>query len=504
MEVVGWCFFVLLLPSFFFLPSHSQSDSFTSVLVTQNGLDFVKDLLVNKAIASIIPLQIPRIEKSVRIPFLGGIDVVVSNLTIYELDVASSYVKLGETGVVIVASGTTCNLSMNWHYSYTTWLAPIQIADQGIASVQVEGMEIGLSLGLQSDDQGGLKLSLSECGCHVKDIVIQLEGGASWFYQGMVNAFKDQIGASVESTISKKLSEGVSDLDSFLQSLPKEIQVDDKAALNLTFTGDPILRNSSITFEIDGLFTKRETINQDLKSFFRKSVSSGICPGNTKMLGISVDEAVFNSAAALYYDAEFMQWIVDKVPEQSLLNTARWRFIIPQLYKKYPNQDMNLNISLSSPPLVKISEQYVGANVGADLVIDVLEENQVIPVACISLVIQASGALKVMGNNLGGSVKLEDFSMSLKWSNIGNLHLHLLQPIVKTVIQTVFVPYANEHLEKGFPLPIIRGFTLESAEIICSSSEITVCSDVAYLDSSQQPRSRWSLPRSTPWRTNLL
>uniref|UniRef100_A0A1J3J382 Putative BPI/LBP family protein n=1 Tax=Noccaea caerulescens TaxID=107243 RepID=A0A1J3J382_NOCCA len=504
MDVVRWCFFFLVLPSFFFLPSHTQSDSFTSVLVTQNGLDFVKNLLVNKAIASIIPLQIPRIEKSVRIPFLGGIDVVVSNLTIYELDVASSYVKLGETGVVIVASGTTCNLSMNWHYSYTTWLAPIEIADQGIASVQVEGMEIGLSLGLQSDDEGGLKLSLSECGCHVKDILIELEGGASWFYQGMVNAFKDQIGASVESTISKKLTEGVSDLDSFLQSLPKEIPVDDKAALNLTFTSDPVLRNSSITFEIDGLFTKRETINQDLKSFFRKSVSSGICPENTKMLGISVDEAVFNSAAALYYDADFMQWIVDKVPEQSLLNTAKWRFIIPQLYKKYPNQDMNLNISFSSPPLVKISEQDVGANVNADLVIDVLEANQVIPVACISLVIRGSGALRLMGNNLGGSVRLQDFSMSLKWSNIGKLRLHLLQPIVWTVIQTVFVPYANEHLEKGFPLPIIRGFTLENAEIICSSSEITVCSDVAYLDSSQQPRSHLSLPRSTPWKTNLL
>lgn len=44
-------------------------------------------------------------------------------------------------------------------------------------------MEIGLSLGLLSD-KGGLKLSLSECGCHVKDISIELEGGASWFYQG--------------------------------------------------------------------------------------------------------------------------------------------------------------------------------------------------------------------------------------------------------------------------------------------------------------------------------
>ncbi|VVA90026.1 unnamed protein product [Arabis nemorensis] len=503
MDVRWWCFIILILQSFFFfLPSHTQTDSFTSVLISQNGLDFVKNLLVNKAIASIIPLQIPRIEKSVRIPFLGGIDVVVSNLTIYELDVASSYVKLGETGLVVVASGTTCNLSMNWHYSYSTWLPPMEISDKGIASVQVKGMEIGLSLGLQSDE-GGLKLSLLECGCHVKDILIELEGGASWFYQGMVNAFKDQIGASVETTIAKKLSEGVSDLDSFLQSLPKEIPVDDKAALNVTFTDNPILRNSSITFEIDGLFTKRET-NQVLKSFLRKSVPSAICPGNSKMLGISVDEAVFNSAAALYYNADFMQWIVDKVPEQSLLNTARWRFIIPQLYKKYPNQDMNLNISLSSPPYVKISEQYVGANVNADLIIDVLEANQVIPVACISLVIRGSGALRVMGNNLGGSVRLEDFSMSLKWSNIGNLHLHLLQPIVWTVIQTVFVPYANDHLEKGFPLPIIHGFTLENAEIICSSSDITICSDVAYLDSSQQPQPRLSLPRSTPWTTKIL
>lgn len=119
----------------------------------------------------------------------------------------------------------------------------------------------------------------------------------------MVNAFKDQIGASVETTISNKLTEGVSDLDSFLQSLPKEIPVDDKAALNVTFTSDPILRDSSITFEIDGLFTKTET-NQVLKSSsFRKSAApSAICPGNSKMLGISLDEAVFNSAAALYYN----------------------------------------------------------------------------------------------------------------------------------------------------------------------------------------------------------
>lgn len=81
-----------------------------------------------------------------------------------------------------------------------------------------------------------------------------------------------------------------------------------------------------------------------------------------------------------------MQWIVDKVPDQNLLNTAEYRFIIPQLYKKYPNHDMNLNISLPSPPVVRISEQNIDATVYADLITDVLEADQVIPVACISLV----------------------------------------------------------------------------------------------------------------------
>lgn len=81
-----------------------------------------------------------------------------------------------------------------------------------------------------------------------------------------------------------------------------------------------------------------------------------------------------------------MQWIVDKVPDQSLLNTGGWRFIIPQLYKKYPNDDMNLNITLSSPPVIKIAENDIDAAVNVDLVIDVLEAGEVTPVACISLV----------------------------------------------------------------------------------------------------------------------
>ncbi|KAK6919274.1 Lipid-binding serum glycoprotein, N-terminal [Dillenia turbinata] len=473
-------FFFILVCSIV-ISSQANEQGFISAVISEKGLDFIKELLVTKAISSLTPLQLPQIERIVKIPLVGNLRVVFSNITIYEINVSSSYVKPGETGIAIIASGTTCNLSMNWYYSYSTWFSPVEISDKGRASVQVEGMEVGLTLGLEN--QGGtLKLTLFECGCYVKDISIRLDGGASWFYQGIVDAFEEKIGAAVEHGITKKLTEGIIKLDSLLQALPKEVPVYDDAALNVTFVNDPFVNNSSISLEIDGLLTKaRKAI---YLNYHHKQLQPLVsCSDSPKMLGISLDEAVFNSASSLYFDADFMHLIVDELPEQSLLNTAGWRFIIPQLYRKYPNDNLNLNISLSSPPVIKISENKIDGTIYADLIIDVLESNQVIPVICISLEIQGSGLVKISENNLVGSVKLNDFTMTLKWSKVGNLRMFLIQPIMWTIIQTVFLPYANSHLGKGFPLPIVRGFTLQNAEIICSTSVITVCSDVIYEES---------------------
>lgn len=81
-----------------------------------------------------------------------------------------------------------------------------------------------------------------------------------------------------------------------------------------------------------------------------------------------------------------MQLIIDELPDQALLNTAEWRLIIPQLYKRYPNDDMQINISVSSPPVIQVTYQGIGATVSVDITIDVLQGGEVIPVACISVV----------------------------------------------------------------------------------------------------------------------
>lgn len=81
-----------------------------------------------------------------------------------------------------------------------------------------------------------------------------------------------------------------------------------------------------------------------------------------------------------------MQLIIDELPDQALLNTAEWRFIVPQLYKRYPNDNMQINVSASSPPVIQVSYQDIGATVSVDVTINVLEGGETIPVACISVV----------------------------------------------------------------------------------------------------------------------
>lgn len=53
---------------------------------------------------------------------------------------------------------------------------------------KVNGMEISVTLDMVNKE-GSMKLSVVECNCHINDISIDLDGGASWLYQGYVLLF---------------------------------------------------------------------------------------------------------------------------------------------------------------------------------------------------------------------------------------------------------------------------------------------------------------------------
>ncbi|KAH7546800.1 hypothetical protein FEM48_Zijuj01G0239600 [Ziziphus jujuba var. spinosa] len=504
---------LLLFLSLVLVPASTDEEGFISVLISNKGLDFVKDVLIKSAISSIIPLQLPLIEKPVKIPVIGTVHLHLSNITIYSVDITSSYVETGDTGIVLVASGATAHLSLNWSYHYHALV--IDISDHGTAavegyaldsqgekkrgwervalfcicavvkesirvlsvatSIKVEGMQVGVTVALE-DQEGTLKLNILDSGCHVKDISVKLDGGASWLYQVFVDAFGGTIRSAVEDNIMKKIREGMMKLDSLLQSLPKKIAVNDIVAMNVTFTGNPILSNSSVELEINGLFLATD----DLVSKLHLKASSALvyC---TKMVEMSLHENVFNSLSAVLFDAGYMQWIVDEVPDYpSILNTFKWRFIVPELYRQYPNDNMDLHITVTSPPIIKVVNNDIDVTIYLDVTVEVLDAPGVIPVLSISLEISASCSLDIMRKKLVGSLELKHFNADLNWSTIGTLHMHLIESLMAVVLKTIVIPYANLQLRNGIPLPLLHGFTLRNADIFCTDSMVIVCSNVAY------------------------
>ncbi|KAL2944782.1 hypothetical protein RDABS01_033129 [Bienertia sinuspersici] len=395
----------------------SKEDGFISVSISEKGLDFIKDLLTDKAVSSLTPLELPSIEKTVRILLVGRVKIALSNIVIYHIDVPFSKVEVGDDDITISASRATANLSMDWKYTYKNWF--VEVSDHGKASVEVEDMEVGLKLGLENKGGGGgLKLSLMDSNCDVNDVDIKVEGGASWLYQGVVDAFRDHIESAVEKAILKKLRKGISKIGSLLHSLPGEIKVDETSALNVTFVGDPTFSDSSIGFVINGLFFPS---NGALASPYQNQIlqTSVPCYTPAKMIAMSLHEDVFNSASLVYFNAGLMQWQVGKIPDQSLLNTTEWKEVVPQLYEKFPNARMVLDILVATPPSVHIFDGAMEATINTDVTVDVMsDDGEVIPVACGSVLISASGSVVVSGNNLTGSIELDRFNLSAKWSKL--------------------------------------------------------------------------------------
>ncbi|KAL6010266.1 hypothetical protein ACLOJK_000697 [Asimina triloba] len=399
--------------------AETDDQGFMSLSISQKGLDFIKDLLIQQAVSSLSSLSLHQIQKSFKIPVIGTVHASLTNITLSRVNVSSSVIHPGGSGVAIVASGGTVYLSTDWKYSYSTWLVPIDISDSGTADIRLMGCS-GEVNEEQAEEMTTLLahsyIPIINASLHaLQQLFIQQISSlavVSWrprpsgisvvLESQLVDVFEDQIRSVIEKAINKKLKEGIVKLDTLLQKLPKEVKVDNITSLNATFVNDPLLSNSSVQFEINGLFTANGNVSSP-KCYLKNSHSLGSCKGPPEMLWISLDEAVFNSASDVYFKNHFvefhvfgidnsscgqagiMRWIVDKVPDQSLLNTASWKFIVPQLYKKYPNDDMLLNISLSSSPAIWITQDHIDATVSADMVIEVIDGGRIIPVACISV-----------------------------------------------------------------------------------------------------------------------
>lgn len=447
------------------------------VNLSESGLSYVKDVLLEQILEEVTPLVLPDMKTRINSP-IGRLDVEVSHNELSWANVSRSDVVLGKKGITVFVGHIHAGVRLHWKYKYTATYVPFPVNDGGWADVEVNGMQVNMTSVLAARN-GTLRMTVVGCETHIDDLHIKLQGGASWFYQPFVNVFDAEIRAAIGTTISKRIVAIAEKLDNTLQALPRHLPIDDVSAVDVTIMQDPVIGPTFLSVCMKGEFvslvkpSNSTCLDYELQSELLHSDS-------TKMVTVALREDVINSAIAVYYEAGFLEWVGDEALKEAWLNTHFWRWIIPQLYKKYPNMDMALDFSCSAPPTVKLQSDGVTGNAAVELTLLVKTDEEPLPVVCISLTVSMDAMVNVVDNKIAAELALNDLGLELKWSDIGNFPVALLQPTLRTVISRVILPILNKKFDHGFPLPFLPAIDLENVDIRYEEGYIFVCCDIFY------------------------
>ncbi|GJP31840.1 hypothetical protein CLOM_g19526 [Closterium sp. NIES-68] len=209
------------------------------------------------------------------------------------------------------------------------------------------------------------------------------------------------------------------------------------------------------------------------------------CGEAGQMVALSLSQHLVASASQVYYEAAALAHTIDHLPDSfpwKLLNTKGWRWILPRMFREYPDADLVFRVNASQPPNATLTPGGIGLEVDALLTVTVLPGktwNQT-DVIGVKMVAVCAGTATVEGNNITAAVQLVKFQAQEQWSLVGNIPTHILQAIVSALSRTVLIPLLNHRLRSGFPLPFPTGISLANSSVHYCHGRLLVCSDLVY------------------------
>lgn len=119
-------------------PVRGNSTGVAGIMITvsESGLKYAKEVLLNEILAEITPLLIPDIKAHITSP-VGRVDMQISHIELSGANISYSDVDLGKTGITVFAGGIHARIRLHWYYEYTATYVPFPVNDGGWANINV-------------------------------------------------------------------------------------------------------------------------------------------------------------------------------------------------------------------------------------------------------------------------------------------------------------------------------------------------------------------------------
>eukprot|EP00761_Pharyngomonas_kirbyi_P008633 gb/GECH01008645.1/.p1 GENE.gb/GECH01008645.1/~~gb/GECH01008645.1/.p1 ORF type:complete len:401 (+),score=110.48 gb/GECH01008645.1/:1-1203(+) len=386
----------------------------------------------------------------------------------------------------------------------------------GTADAEAEHTSIDVAVAVDVDPSSGRpSLKTKHAKVSFGSFKITLKGGVeAWLLDLLEKIFQKKIQNSIEKQLSSAISKVIDQTaNKALKSLNLVQPIDDTAEVDFSICGEHIT-SSSMTFGTRGEFLQRS--NPVPAPFPSKPLPDAV---NNRMVQMMLSEFSANSAAYVYWRAGKLEYVMqqkDLPPEIPLkLNTTSFKFLIPKLYKQYPNRPMQLNITAPVTPKTKITADGLSVSLVADMHVQVITNNSSSTVSpwhrsgnedtlglfdafTIRTNISTEGnvAVYTQDNNqyyqresyhqkqqqlmVTGKLKYLDFSLSLVHSNVGHFDPKPLGDLLQVIIQKAMLPFLNTYLGNGFPLPSVKGVTFIQPDVSFHDGFIAISTNINY------------------------
>ncbi|XP_054995918.1 lipopolysaccharide-binding protein-like [Sorex araneus] len=303
-----------------------------------------------------------------------------------------------------------------------------------------------------------------------------------WTISCPMDGERSKLRREMESKICEMVQHSVtSDLQPYLQTLPVTAEIDSFASIDYSLMEAPRATDRSL----DVMF-KGEFFNPGHHTPVPFSAPAMSFPEEyDRMVYFTISDYVFNTASLVYHQAGYLNFTItdDKIPPNSTirLNTQSFRAFAPQLARKYPNMNMELQGSLASAPFLTISPGNLSLAPQIEIEAFVLQPSSVKePVFRLAVATNISAVLTI-NNNITGFLKPGKIQLELKESSVGVFNVEFLEALLNYYILNTLYPMVNEKLAEGFPLPLPSSIQLDDLVLQTHKDFLSLGANVQYL-----------------------
>lgn len=468
------------------------------LVVTKNG--FVEISNITREISEIIP--------NLPIPDIGPFELKETYLLVdYDMNITLHNVKIHTLNITEFSllpsadSGLSILLKMSVSVETVTEMKgkmvvsfiPINIDTSPKVLLDIVDLDCAISFKLKKNATGNFALEEDSLESVIKVSKLKikfLDTPEAW----LLNILRLLVSWGKNLIVKEINKQLPSIIEQVLNAIDLELRIDIEGysnLINLHLVYDPVYTDDYLALQCNGTVG----LARNNGVYPRNPVQFPSLQQNLdNMLYTWISNYTINSAIWAYYTANLLKLVLSpyNLPDipiadtlMHLLNTNFYEYILPPLYRYFPNKNLTMNISTCSLPALTFYSDVIGVSLNLTLDLRVNESNKFTPVFKVIVTIEMTSSVNITNyqNSLYLQPKVIGFKHNLQMvsanSILGNIH-KVFEILNKLLYDPFFVSMLNKLISRGYNLTSI----IDQLPIQVLSPDVKVLDGFILVDTS--------------------